>query len=106
MIILITAAAGTFGQMLQQTGIGAQIGKWAPNYQVALIPMAFVITAVVRSAQGSATVAMITAIGLIGGVVTPDLAYHPVYIALAIGCDSKVFAWRNDSSFWIISKMS
>ncbi len=106
MIILITAAGGTFGQMMQQTGIGIQVGELAANYQVALLPMAFLITALVRSAQGSATVAMVTAIGVMSGVVTTDLAFHPVYIALAIGCGSKIFAWMNDSGFWIITKMS
>lgn len=106
MIILITASGGAFGQMLQQTGIGAQVGAWAANYQIALLPMAFFITAMVRSAQGSATVAMITAMGVMSGVVNADLAFHPVYLALAIGCGSKIFAWMNDSAFWIITKMS
>ena len=105
-IILITASGGAFGQMLQQTGIGIQVGELASNYQVALLPMAFFISAIVRSAQGSATVAMITAIGVMSGVVNADLAFHPVYIALAIGCGSKIFAWMNDSAFWIITKMS
>lgn len=106
MIILITSCGGAFGQMLQQTGIGAQVGEMAANYQVALLPMAFFITAIVRSAQGSATVAMITAIGVMSGVVSTGLAFHPVYLALAIGCGSKIFAWMNDSAFWIITKMS
>ena len=106
MIILITASGGAFGQMLQQTGIGVQVGELAANYQIALLPMAFIITAIVRSAQGSATVAMITAMGFMGGVVNAGLAFHPVYLALAIGCGSKIFAWMNDSGFWIITKMS
>ena len=104
-IILITASGGAFGQILQQTGIGIQVSELAANYQVALLPMAFFITAIVRSAQGSATVAMITAIGVMSGVVNADLAFHPVYLALAIGCGSKIFAWMNDSAFWIITKM-
>ncbi len=106
MIILITSAGGAFGQMLQQTGIGIKVGEMAANYQMALLPLAFIITAVVRSAQGSATVAMVTAIGVLSGVVTMGLKFHPVYIALAIGCGSKIFAWMNDSAFWIITKMS
>lgn len=106
MIILITSAGGAFGQMLQQTGIGADIGNVASKYQIAILPMAFVITAVVRSAQGSATVAMITAMGVMSGLVNESLAFHPVYLALAIGCGSKIFAWMNDSAFWIITKMS
>ena len=106
MIILITSAGGAFGQMLQQTGIGILVGDMAANYQVALLPMAFLVTALVRSAQGSATVAMVTAMGVMSGVVGTGLAFHPVYLALAIGCGSKIFAWMNDSAFWIITKMS
>ncbi|PKA98561.1 GntP family gluconate:H+ symporter [Flavobacteriaceae bacterium MAR_2009_75] len=106
MIILITSCGGAFGQMLQQTGIGIRVGELAANYQMAVLPLAFFISAGVRTAQGSATVAMVTAIGVIGGLAQADLAFHPVYIALAIGCGSKVFAWMNDSAFWIITKMS
>ncbi len=104
-IILITASGGVFGQMMQQTGIGVRVGNLAANYQMAILPMAFLITAAVRSAQGSATVAMVTAIGVMSGLASGNLAFHPVYLALAIGCGSKIFAWMNDSAFWIITKM-
>lgn len=106
MIILITSTGGAFGQMMQQSGIGIRIGEMAANYQLALLPLAFFITAAVRSAQGSATVAMITAIGVLGGIQTTALSFHPVYLALAIGCGSKIFAWMNDSGFWVITQMS
>lgn len=105
-IILITSAGGAFGQMLQQTGIGARVESLATNYQLAILPLAFIITAVVRTAQGSATVAMVTAIGVMSGFANAGLNFHPVYLALVIGCGSKIFAWMNDSAFWIISKMS
>ena len=105
-IILITASGGAFGQMMQQTGIGIRIEALAANYQMALLPMAFLITAAVRTAQGSATVAMVTAIGIMSGLASGGLQFHPVYLAMAIGCGSKVFAWMNDSGYWIINKMS
>ncbi len=105
-IILITSSGGAFGQMLQQTGVGIRIEELASNYQMAILPMAFLITAAVRTAQGSATVAMVTSIGVMSGLVTSGLQFHPVYLALAIGCGSKIFAWMNDSGYWIISKMS
>ena len=41
-----------------------------------------------------------------GGLGEGGLQYHPVYLAMAIGCGSKIFAWMNDSAFWIITKMS
>jgi len=106
LIILITSTGGAFGQMLQQTGIGARVELLANSYQMAILPLAFIITAVVRSAQGSATVAMVTAIGVMSGFANAGLSFHPVYLALVIGCGSKIFAWMNDSAFWIISRMS
>lgn len=106
-IILITAAGGAFGGMLQQTGISARIVDLTQGFQMALIPLAFFITAVVRTAQGSATVAMITASGILSGMSGADiLDYHPLYIGLSIACGSKLIPWMNDSGFWIVCKMS
>jgi gluconate:H+ symporter, GntP family len=107
-IILITGAGGAFGAILQQTNIGFHIKEMSSVYQIGLLPLAFMVTALVRTAQGSATVAMITAVGIIGGVAaTPEsLGFHPMYIALVIGCGSKLVPWMNDSGFWIICKMS
>ena len=107
MIVLIISAGGTFGQMLQQTGIGVQIGEMASVYKTFILPLAFLITAVVRTAQGSATVAMVTTIGVMKGFSNAAvLGFHPVYLALVIGCGSKIFSWMNDSAFWIITEMS
>ncbi len=107
MIILITAAGGAFGGMLQQTGISARIGALTQDFQMALLPLAFLITAVVRTAQGSATVAMITASGILAGMANSiTLEYHQLYIGLAIACGSKLIPWMNDSGFWIVCKMS
>lgn len=107
LIILITSAGGAFGQMLQQTNIGTRVEALADAYQMAILPLAFLITAVVRTAQGSATVAMVTAIGVMSAFSeAAGLSFHPVYLALVIGCGSKVFAWMNDSAFWIITKMA
>ena len=106
-IILITAAGGTFGGMLQQSGISARIAGLTKDYQMALIPLAFLIAAVVRTAQGSATVAVITSSGMLAGMATHGhLAYHPLYLGLAIGCGSKLVPWMNDAGFWVVCKIS
>ena len=90
-IILITSAGGAFGGMLQQTGISARIGVLTQDFQMALLPLAFFIAAVVRTAQGSATVSMITASGILAGMAeVAVLPYHHLYIGLAIACGSKV----------------
>ncbi len=106
-IILITSAGGAFGGMLQQTGISLRLAELTEDYQMALIPLAFLITAIVRTAQGSATVAMITSSGILAGMATTGaLTYHPLYLGLAIACGSKLIPWMNDSGFWIVCKMS
>ena len=106
-IILITAAGGAFGGMLQQSGISQRIADLTKNYQMALIPLAFLITAVVRTAQGSATVALITASGILAGMAqNTNLGFHPVYLCLAIGSGAKLIPWMNDAGFWIMCKTS
>jgi gluconate:H+ symporter, GntP family len=104
-IILITAAGGAFGGMLQQSGISQKIAAMTKDYQMALIPLAFFITAVVRTAQGSATVALITASGILAGMAqNGNLGFHPVYLCLAIGSGAKLIPWMNDAGFWIACK--
>jgi GntP family gluconate:H+ symporter len=106
-IILITSAGGAFGSALQQTGIASSIERLAANYQVSVIPLAFFLTVLIRTAQGSATVAMLTAAGVFAGMAdAAQLGFHPVYLALAIGCGSKPIWWMNDSGFWVVTQMS
>jgi GntP family gluconate:H+ symporter len=93
--------------MLQQTGVGHSIEELAKTYRIGILPLAWAVTVLIRTAQGSATVAMFTAVGILGGTVsTTDLGFHPVYVALAIGCGSKPFPWMNDSGFWLVTRMS
>ncbi len=107
-IILITSAGGGFGAAIRQSGIAELIATMQDNVQpLMILPIAFLITMLIRTAQGSATVAMITA----GSVLAPlalegNLPFHSVYLALAIGCGSKPIAWMADSGFWVICKMS
>jgi GntP family gluconate:H+ symporter len=106
-IILITSAGGAFGQVLQQTDIAATIKDLVPAGRLALLPLVFLVTMTIRIAQGSATVAMVTAAGIASPLAAAGgLGFHPVYLALAIGCGSKPGMWMNDSGFWIIGRMS
>ncbi len=106
-IILVTAAGGIFGGVLQETGVGPRIQGLAETYRLAVIPLAFFVTALVRIAQGSATVAMVTSVGILSGFGdATTLGFNPLYLALVIGCGSKLVPWMNDSGFWIVCKMS
>jgi GntP family gluconate:H+ symporter len=107
-VLLITAAGGAFGSTLRQTGVASVIqGLGADAAKTWALPICFFITALVRTAQGSATVAMITAAPLARAFMEAgDLPFHPVYLALAVGCGSKPIPWLNDSGFWIITRMT
>jgi GntP family gluconate:H+ symporter len=107
MIILITAAGGAFGAMIRHSGVGDAVRLLAEGHAVNLILLAWLVTAVVRVAQGSATVAMITGSGLMYAVIGDGatLPYHAVYIYLAVGFGSVILSWMNDSGFWLVSRM-
>ncbi|QDT11690.1 GntP family permease [Planctomycetes bacterium K23_9] len=107
-IILITAAGGAFGAMLRQAGIAGAVTEMVKDVPaIWLLPVAFAVTAAIRTVQGSATVAMITSAGvLIGLADAQGLPFHRVYLCMAIGAGSKPISWMTDSGFWIMTRMS
>ena len=106
-ILLLIAAGGAFGGVLRQTGISELLGSMLAHAHFFTLPAIFLITTLVRTAQGSATVAMITAAPIAKAFIDGGQAHvHPVYFALAIGCGSKPFSWMNDAGFWIITRLS
>jgi GntP family gluconate:H+ symporter len=108
-IILITAAGGAFGAMLGEAKVGDAIratfaGQAAAG--IGLLVLGFGVAALLKIAQGSSTVAMITASAMLYDLIAAnDIGYHPVYLATAIGGGSLVCSWMNDSGFWIFAKM-
>jgi gluconate:H+ symporter, GntP family len=107
-IILITGAGGAFGGMIRLAGVGETIQALADKFNISYILLAWLATAVIRIAQGSATVAMITGVGLMSAVIGDGsgLAYHPLYVFLAIGFGSITLSWMNDSGFWVVQRLS
>lgn len=111
-IILITAAGGAFGAMLKAADIGpAILGLFAGQSGGAgllLLFLAFGVSSLLKFAQGSSTVAMITTAGMLGAMITGagQLPFHIVYVATAIGSGAMVGSWMNDSGFWVFTKMS
>lgn len=108
-IILITAAGGAFGSMLTVARVGDTIRDVFAQYSqsgLGLLVLAFAVSSLIKIAQGSSTVAMITASGMVASMASPDiLGCHPVYLATAIGGGSLFGSWMNDSGFWIYAKM-
>ncbi len=114
MIILITAAGGAFGAMLKAAQIGPAIESLfkssgsQPTGGLMLLGLGAFIASMIKIAQGSCTVAMITSSAMIAAMLTSTetLGYHPAYLATAIGGGSMIGSWMNDSGFWIFVKMT
>jgi GntP family gluconate:H+ symporter len=111
MIILITSAGGAFGAMLRAARIGERIEECFQDETaltgISLLLLSFAVTAIIKTAQGSSTVAMITSAGIFAGIVKnfTVLPFHPAYLAVTIGLGSCVTGWMNDSGFWIFCRM-
>lgn len=106
-IILIASAGGAFGAMLRHAGVGEVSAVLAKHMELNLVFLGWAISAVIRVAQGSATVAMITASAIMYPILQAEHPpYHPMYVFLAIGFGSKMISWMNDSGFWTVSKLS
>lgn len=105
-IILITAAGGAYGAMIKNAGVGDSVKELAQGSAINYVVLAWVLAAVVRVAQGSATVAMITASSILLSMAGADgFGVHPLYVFLAVGYGATALSWMNDSGFWVISRL-
>ena len=108
MIILITAAGGAFGAMLREAGIKDLLQEMlGVQGGTVMLLMAFAVAVVMKFAQGSGTVSMITTVSIFVamGVSPKMLGCNPAYLAMAIGSGSLVGDWMNNSGFWIFARM-
>ncbi len=106
-IILITGAGGMFGGVLELSGIGEALATSLDALGLPLIFAAFVIATGLRVAQGSATVALTTAAGLIAPAVDSagDLnQVELVALVVAIAAGATVLSHVNDSGFWLVNR--
>lgn len=105
-IILVTGAGGVFKQILIDSGVGEVIGNMMAGSALPPILLAFLIAAAVRVAQGSATVSMVTAAGLISPLIQIMGLEGPVLglIVIAIASGATVLSHVNDSGFWLVGR--
>ncbi len=105
-IILITGAGGMFGGVLELSGIGEALSTSLSDLGISLILQAFLISTLLRVAQGSATVALTTASGLLAPAAAAaslgDLQL--VLLVMAIAAGATVLSHVNDSGFWLVSR--
>jgi GntP family gluconate:H+ symporter len=105
-IILVTGAGGAFGRILTETGIGGAVANTLASTGMPLILAGFLISQIMRAAQGSATVAIVTTAGLLLPAVSAlglD-TIHTALLAIAIGYGSLGLSHVNDSGFWVVTR--
>src|SRR5690606_8832966 len=105
-IILLTGAGGVFKQVLTDTGAGELLATSLGNAGIPVLVFAFVSAAIVRILQGSSTVAMITAAGLVSPLLAQaDLGSMQLAgVVVAIAAGATIFAGVDDSGFWLVSQ--
>lgn len=106
-VILVTGAGGAFKQVLVDTGAGAQLAEGILSFGFSPILAGFILALLVRLAQGSATVAMITAAGLAAPIVAAANLSAPELglVTIAIAAGASGFSHVNDSGFWLVSRL-
>jgi len=107
-IILITGAGGAFGAILRATGIGEVIGASFSNMNIGLL-LPFIIAAVLKSAQGSSTVAIITTAAIIAPTLESfglDSALGRALTVLSVGAGAMTVSHLNDSFFWVVAQFT
>lgn len=103
-ILMVVAAGGVFGGVLQVSGIGKALSETLDTLGVPLLLLAFIISLALRAAQGSATVAIVTTAGLLSSAVSGG-GYTPAQIAvivIAIGFGSLGLSHVTDAGFWVV----
>lgn len=104
-IIAITAAGGAFGSLLGTAGVGEYLANTLADAGIPLLVSGWLIGGVIRIAQGSGTVAVLTGASMMAPL-TPSLGSHPVYMMMAVGTGALLFSWYNDSGFWIVNEVA
>jgi gluconate:H+ symporter, GntP family len=104
-IILIVSAGSAYGKMIERTGLGVAVHDLAGGGSVNFVLLGWGLAAAMRVAQGSATVAVVTAIGIVAPIAaSAGSSVHPLYLFLAIGYGSKFMPWMNDVGFWLFAR--
>ena len=104
-ILIVTAAGGMFGMVIRATGIGEAMGKLFSGTGLGLL-IPFLIAVLMKTAQGSSTVAIITTASFVAPMIQMlglDSEWGRLFAVLSMGAGSMIVSHANDSYFWVIS---
>ncbi|MCC2279405.1 GntP family permease [Streptomyces sp. ET3-23] len=103
-ILLIVGAGGGFKQTLIDVGVGRMILDFSKDWSVSALLLAWLIAVGIRLATGSATVATISAAGLVAPLAADMSTTHTALLVLAVGAGSLFFSHVNDAGFWMVKE--
>lgn len=104
LILLIIAGSGAFKQVLTDSGINNSITSLLQSFNLQPLVLGWIIAAVIRISLGSATVAGLTAAGILSAMVLHDPTINPNLMVLSIGAGSLAFSHVNDGGFWMFKE--
>lgn len=107
-ILLITGAGGIFGKILQNSGIGTTMAEMLAGISLG-IWLPFLLTAAIKTAQGSSTVALITAASIMAPLMATmgfETEMQKALLVIALGTGALVVPHANDSSFWVVTQLT
>ncbi|GAA2151520.1 gluconate:H+ symporter [Kitasatospora kazusensis] len=103
-IVFIVGAGGGFKQTLIDVGVGNAVSAWSGKWHVSALLLGWLIAVLIRLATGSATVATITAAGIVSPLAAGLSTSHTALLVLAIGAGSLFFSHVNDAGFWLVKE--
>ena len=103
-VILIVGAGGGFKQTLIGAGVGDSVAKFANGTHLSILLLGYLVAVALRLATGSATVATITAAGIVAPLAGTLSPTHDALLALAIGSGSLFLSHVNDAGFWLVKE--
>jgi len=103
-LLAIMGGGGAFKQIIVDSGVGPYAGKLLASSAISPLVVAYAVAAGMRMAQGSATVAIITAAGIVAPLVKGIPGYTPEMIVLALCAGGTVLSHVNDAGFWIVNE--
>ncbi|WUN35652.1 GntP family permease [Kitasatospora sp. NBC_00315] len=103
-IVFIVGAGGGFKQTLIDVGVGNAVSEWSSKWHISALLLGWLIAVLIRLATGSATVATITAAGIVAPLAADMSSTHAALLVLAIGSGSLFFSHVNDAGFWLVKE--
>lgn len=103
MILMIIAGAGALKQVLADSGVSLQIAEAMQSWHIPVLVLGWLTAAIIRACVGSATIAGITAAGMIAPLMVPAHV-NPNLMVLSVGAGSLMFSHVNDAGFWMFKE--